>query len=74
MKMPQISLMTPDEESFSIRFSPFIHEGNVEGLDSEIARASADIERNANAKIVMFDLLLLLSQWVRMPKPATLPL
>ena len=26
MKMPQISLMTPDEEQFSFRFSPFIHE------------------------------------------------
>lgn len=74
MKMPQISLMTPDEESFSVRFSPFIHEGNVEGLANELARASSDIERNANAKIVMFDLFLLLSQWVRTPKPATLPI
>lgn len=74
MKMPQLSLLTPDEESFSLRFSPFIHEGNVEGLDSEISRAATDIERNANAKIVMFDLMLLLSQWVRMPKPATLPI
>lgn len=72
MKMPEISLLTPDEEEFSFRFSPFIHEGNVEGLATEIARASADIERNANAKIVMFDLMLLLSQWIRTQKPATL--
>lgn len=74
MKMPQISLMTPDEEQFSFRFSPFIHEGNVEGLSAEISRAANDIERNANAKIVMFDLLLLISQGVRTPKPAVLPL
>lgn len=74
MKMPQISLMTPDEEQFSFRFSPFIHEGNVENLSSEISRAATDIERNANAKIVMFDLMLLLSQGVRTPKPAVLPL
>ena len=74
MKMPQISLLTPDEEEFSVRFAPFIHEGNVEGLASEISRAESDIERNANAKIVMFDLLLLISQWVRMPKPARLPI
>lgn len=74
MKMPQISLLTPDEEQFSQRFAPFIHEGNVEGLASEISRASSDIERNANAKIVMFDLMLLLSQWVRTPKPAVLPI
>jgi len=74
MKMPQISLLTPDEEEFSVRFAPFIHEGNVDGLASEISRAESDIERNANAKIVMFDLLLLISQWVRMPKPARLPI
>lgn len=74
MKMPQISLLTPEEEEFSLRFSPFIHEGNVEGLAYEISRAAGDVERNANAKIVMFDLMLLLSQWVRTPKPATLPI
>lgn len=74
MKMPQISLLTPEEEEFSYKFSPFIHEGNVEGLASELARASADIERNANAKIVMFDLMLLLSQWIRTPKPTALPI
>lgn len=74
MAMPQISLMTPDEEQFSRRFAPFIHEGNVEGMADELARASGDIERNANAKIVLFDLMLLLSQWVRTQKPATLPL
>lgn len=74
MRMPQISLMTPDEEQFSQRFAPFIHEGNVEGLATEIGRAANDIERNANAKIVLFDLMLLLSQWVRTPKPTALPL
>lgn len=74
MNMPAISMLTPEEEEFSIRFAPFIHEGNVEELASEISRAASDIERNANAKIVMFDLLLLLSQWVRTPKPAHLPL
>lgn len=73
LKMPAISLMTPEEEQFSFRFSPFIHEANVEGLANDIARASSDIERNANAKIVMFDLFLLISQWVRTPKPSTLP-
>lgn len=74
MRLPQLNLMTGGEEEFSTRFAPFIHEGNVEGLDREISRAAADIERNANAKIVMFDLFLLLSQWVRTPKPNPLPL
>ena len=74
MRMPQISLLTPEEEEFSQRFSPFIHEGNVERLADEISRAATDVERNANAKIVMFDLMLLMSQAVRTPKPARLPL
>ncbi|MDE6796259.1 MAG: DNA polymerase III subunit delta [Muribaculaceae bacterium] len=74
LSLPPLSLLTPDEEEFSVRFAPFIHEGNVEGLSSEISRAAADISRNANGKIVMFDLLLLISQWVRLPKPTALPL
>lgn len=69
LQIPQISLMTPEEEQFSRRFSPFIHEGNVEGLANEITRASNDIERNGNGKIVLFDLMLLISQLVRMQKP-----
>ena len=74
LRIPPLSLLTSVEENFSKKFSPFIHEGNVEGLSSEISRATTDISRNANGKIVMFDLFLLISQWVRMPKPAVLPL
>lgn len=74
MRMPDISLLTPEEEEFSVKFARFIHEGNVEKLQDELSRASADIERNANAKIVLFDLMLLLSQAIRTPKPAVLPI
>ncbi len=74
LSLPSISLLTPDEEEFSHRFAPFIHEGNVEGISDEISRAAIDISRNANGKIVMFDLFLYISQWVRKPKPAALPL
>ncbi|MDE6791865.1 MAG: DNA polymerase III subunit delta, partial [Muribaculaceae bacterium] len=74
LKVSSLSLMTAEEEIFSQRFSPFIHEGNVEALSEEIGRAARDIERNANAKIVMFDLMLLISQWVRKPKPNPLPI
>lgn len=71
--IPSIVLMTKEEENFSSRFAPFIHDGNVEQLSEEIARAMQDIERNGNSKIVMFDLLLLLSRLVRKPKATTLP-
>lgn len=74
LRMPQISLLTPEEEQFSEKFARFIHEGNVEKLQQELSRASSDIERNANAKIVLFDLMLLLSQAIRTPKPSVLPL
>ena len=73
LQIPSLVLMTKEEENFSSRFSPFIHDGNVEQLSEEIARASQDIERNGNSKIVMYDLLLLLSRLVRKPKMNVLP-
>ena len=60
MRMPDISYLTRSEEEFSRRFSPFINHGNVEGMMNEIGRASNDIARNANGKIVMYDLFLLI--------------
>lgn len=72
-RIPSLVMMTEDELEFSRRFSPFIHEGNVEKLSQEIARAAQDIERNGNSKIVMFDLMLLVSRLVRLPKTNVLP-
>lgn len=69
----ELNEMTKEESNFSVKFAPFIHEGNVESLQSEIARASTDIERNANSKIVLFDLFLLLSRSVRKPRTTSFP-
>ena len=66
-------MMTADEAAFSSRFAPFIHDGNVEKLLDEFSRAERDIERNGNSKIVMFDLMLILSRLVRTQKATTLP-
>lgn len=52
--------MTREEEEFASRFAPFIHSGNVEELVKETDRARIDIERNANAKLVLFDFFILL--------------
>lgn len=71
--LPSLNMMTKDEADFSTRFAPFIHDGNVESLSEEIGRAATDIERNGNAKIVMFDLMLLLSRLVRKPKINVIP-
>lgn len=70
--LPSLVMMTPEESAFSSRFAPFIHDGNVDQLAHEVSRASQDIERNANSKIVLFDLFLLLSRLVRQPKPVSL--
>lgn len=58
LHMPQLVAMTGAEEQFSVRFSPFINHLNVEDFLSETTRAQRDIERNANAKVVMFDYFL----------------
>lgn len=71
--IPSIILMTQEEKSFSKKFAPFIHDGNVELIAEEISRAAHDIERNGNSKIVMYDLMLLMSRLVRKPKVYVLP-
>lgn len=71
--IPSLVLMTKDEKEFSSRFAPYIHEGNVETLSAEIGRAMTDIERNGNSKIVMYDLMLLISRLVRKPRVTILP-
>ena len=71
--IPSIILMTQEEKSFSKKFAPFIHDGNVELISEEISRAAQDIERNGNSKIVMYDLMLLMSRLVRKPKVYVLP-
>lgn len=63
--IPQINRMTADEAQFSSRFAPFIHVGNAERIEREISRAETDIARNANAKIVLFDLAIKLMSALR---------
>jgi len=69
MRIPTISYLTGEEETFSSRFSPFIHEGNVERIADEFQRAWSDIGRNANSRIVIFDMGVNLSILLRIPKP-----
>lgn len=58
MRIPSLNSMTSDEENFSMRFSPFIHHGNIEELVMRIEEASRDIARNGNSKLVLFSLFL----------------
>ena len=61
----QLSYLTEKEEGFSKKFYPFINGSNVLQIYEEINRASADIERNAYAKIVLFDFSLHLVKLIR---------
>ena len=56
LHMPQLNNLLPDEAAFSAKFSPFINERNVLQLVESIDDACADIQANANAKVVNFDL------------------
>ena len=62
---PALNYLTREEEAFSTRFSPFINERNVEGIVAELERAAADIAGNGNAKVVLFDLTIRISIWIR---------
>ncbi len=63
--IPPLNVMTPEESSFSARFAPFINAANVESLISAFDHAHRDISRNANAKLVWFDLMVLLMIYLR---------
>ena len=58
LRNPELVYMNRYELDFSARFSPFIHERNVAGLMEEFGKAETDIDQNANARIVLFDLAL----------------
>ncbi|MDD3079622.1 MAG: DNA polymerase III subunit [Paludibacter sp.] len=58
LQNPDLNYMTNYESDFSLKFSPFINERNVEDLMSEFALAERHIEQNVNAKMVFFDLVL----------------
>ncbi len=56
MATPGLNYMTREEEQFSVRFSPFINENNVERMMNEFTRAASEIQGNGNARIILFDL------------------
>lgn len=58
LQQPDLNYMTNYETDFSLKFSPFINERNVEDLMNEFALAERHIEQNTYAKMVFFDLAL----------------
>ena len=55
---PEMNYQLQQEKQFSTKFAPFIHDGNVEKMMNELAKAEAQIAQNGNAKMIFFDLCL----------------
>lgn len=60
--------LTGDELTFAKNFSPFINHTNAEDVNDEFNRAIGHIERNANPKILFFDLSLKLFVLIKRAK------
>lgn len=58
--IPPLNVMTQEESAFSSKFAPFINVANVEDIVKAIEDARRDISRNANSKLVWFDLMVIL--------------
>ena len=63
--LPELSYMTQQEEQFVVRFAPFVNEANVMELSELMEKAHFDIGRNANAKMVFFDVALQITVLLR---------
>ena len=50
--------ITEKEKKFLSKFHPFIHEGNISGIREKMEECIKNIERNANTKIMIYELSL----------------
>ena len=58
MAQPELNYQMEDEREFSVKFAPFIHNGNAEAIMNQLDLAERQIEQNGNAKMIFFDLCL----------------
>ena len=58
LAQPELNYQMEAERDFSVRFAPFIHDGNVEAIMNQLDLAERQIEQNGNAKMIFFDLCL----------------
>ena len=68
MAIPSLLLSTSEEEDFNKKFGPFINHANIEQLLTATDKAYEDITRNGNAKIVLFDYILIVAGLLRVKK------
>jgi len=64
-RIDELNYMTERECNFSVKFAPYIHEGNIIPLTEEFEKAYHDISRNGNGKIIFTDLCIKVMQNIR---------
>ena len=65
---PELNYQMEAERDFSVKFAPFIHNGNVEGIMNQLDLAERQIEQNGNAKMIFFDLCLQMIVLIKRPR------
>ena len=68
MAQPELNYQLAAERDFSVKFAPFIHDGNVEGIMNQLETAERQIEQNGNAKVIFFDLCLQMIVLIKKPR------
>ena len=66
LKIPEITYLSNQENEFSKKFSPFIHEKNVIHLFREFEKAFTDVSMNGNSKLIFTDLGFKVSKFIRL--------
>ena len=66
-----LNYMSQQEEAFSARFSPFIHQGNINELAEAFTLAGNHIEANGNPRIVLMDLSIIVIKALMQKAPAS---
>jgi len=56
MESEALNYMSRKEQEFSVKFSPFIHRGNIQELVESFNLAGNHIEANGNPRIILMDL------------------
>lgn len=69
LQQKEITYLSEKEADFSMRFSPFIHQGNVFDMAAEFQRAIEHIEANGYAKLVLLDLAIKNIMLLKQPAP-----
>jgi DNA polymerase-3 subunit delta' len=58
LKTPAFVYLTPEEDAFSQKFSPFINDKNIHQISDELSLAHSHLEQNGNARIIFTDMVI----------------